>query len=631
MERKSGQSKYMHFLPIINSQTKLNILEKNNVLEKVHILPIKKRSSNFHELYNKLNKLINEKNILYEGIVISLKDGSESSDLKISKIPHINEKEESIKIKNKINNDDVFGIDKVSTDESSADENQTFDVDIPLNDNDENNKNINNINSDIFKNKKDNGQKESMPQLLDNNVDYVIINCIPSKGILNHDTLIYTDGKYVDYLKKIEIIIINDINYKKYEKNIKRKFISLKKMIIKKSNEFFNGAMSLFPLYFNFIPELCMSKNRNKVSKNEQCSIEKIINLSTSDEYNTKKKETKKINKIHNIITQKILTAHLIPYFKNNRNKLFYPGKLFNVYNFSFLVSKIDIDISAGFIDDLTEINLRVDGCEAYTNVHIVPLYDTLPTTYNYNLFIDYIKPYIEKNYLNTFSIYDTFFYRGVQFKIMGVDPIDIKCGKGRISANTSIYIQGSVKPTFFDVISNKSFNYIKSLPFEYKPYAILNILQHLDTDSLLRLFPSANTNMEFSTKNEQNILDNLAPLMYIYNKENISYGSKLENKSLFQTSNSGDSKDIIIEQSNAHREINNNIDKSGNDFANKKCSSKIDNNIINEQCVVCFEHFINNDKCIKLTCFHTYHWKCVQNWFRFNLTCPCCRHKLDI
>lgn len=354
MERKSGQSKYMHFLPIINSQTKLNILEKNNVLEKVHILPIKKRSSNFHELYNKLNKLINEKNILYEGIVISLKDGSESSDLKISKIPHINEKEESIKIKNKINNDDVFGIDKVSTDESSADENQTFDVDIPLNDNDENNKNINNINSDIFKNKKDNGQKESMPQLLDNNVDYVIINCIPSKGILNHDTLIYTDGKYVDYLKKIEIIIINDINYKKYEKNIKRKFISLKKMIIKKSNEFFNGAMSLFPLYFNFIPELCMSKNRNKVSKNEQCSIEKIINLSTSDEYNTKKKETKKINKIHNIITQKILTAHLIPYFKNNRNKLFYPGKLFNVYNFSFLVSKIDIDISAGFIDDLT-------------------------------------------------------------------------------------------------------------------------------------------------------------------------------------------------------------------------------------------------------------------------------------
>lgn len=246
-------------------------------------------------------------------------------------------------------------------------------------------------------------------------------------------------------------------------------------------------------------------------------------------------------------------------------------------------------------------------------------------------MFIDYIKPYIEKNYLNTFSIYDTFFYRGVQFKIMGVDPIDIKCGKGRISANTSIYIQGSVKPTFFDVISNKSFNYIKSLPFEYKPYAILNILQHLDTDSLLRLFPSANTNMEFSTKNEQNILDNLAPLMYIYNKENISYGSKLENKSLFQTSNSGDSKDIIIEQSNAHREINNNIDKSGNDFANKKCSSKIDNNIINEQCVVCFEHFINNDKCIKLTCFHTYHWKCVQNWFRFNLTCPCCRHKLDI
>ncbi|CAD2109295.1 RING zinc finger protein, putative [Plasmodium vinckei petteri] len=588
MERKSGKSKYMHFLPIINSQTKLNILEKNNLLEKVHILPIKKRSSNFHELYNKLNKLINEKSILHEGVVISLKDDYESSDLKISKIPNINEKEESIKIKKKIDNDDVFGIDKVSTDGSSADESQTCDMLLPLND-DEQNKNINKIDSDNFKN---NDQKEKMSQLLDNNVDYVIINCIPSKGILNHDTLIYTNGKYVDYLKKIEIIIINDKNYKKYEKTIKRKLISFKKMVLKKSNEFFNGAMSLFPLYFNFIPELCMSKSRNKVSKNEQCPIEKIVNHSTINEYNTKRKETKKINKI---VIQNFLMNHLIPYFKNNRNKLFYPGKLFNVNNFSFLVSKIDIDISAGFIDDLTEINLRVDSYEEYNNVHIVPLYDTLPTTYNYNLFIDYIKPYIERHYLSTFSLYDTFFYRGVQFKIMGVDPIDMECGKGRISANTSIYTQGSVKPTFFDVISSKSFNYIKSLPFEYKPYAILNILQHLDTDSLLRLFPSANINMESSTKNEKTILDYLTPLMYEYNKESISY----------------DAKSIIIGQRNMHTESN--------------------NNIINEQCAVCFEHFINDDKCIKLTCLHTYHWKCVQNWFRFNLTCPCCRHKLRI
>ncbi|SCM22971.1 RING zinc finger protein, putative [Plasmodium chabaudi adami] len=587
MERKSGKSKYMHFLPIINSQTKLNILEKNNVLEKVHILPIKKRSSNYHELYNKLNKLINDKSVLYEGVVISLKDGSESSDLKISKIPNINEKEENIKIKKKIDNDDVFGIDKVSTDESSADESQTCNMLLPLSD-DEKNKNINKTDSDILKN----DQRENMSQLLDNNVDYVIINCIPSKGVLNHDTLIYTDGKYVDYLKKIEIIIINDKNYKKYEKTIKRKFISFKKMVLKKSNEFFNGVMSLFPLYFNFIPELCMSKSRNKVSKNEESSIEKITNHSTINEYNTKKKATKKINKI---VIHNFLMNHLIPYFKNNRNKLFYPGKLFNVNNFSFLVSKIDIDISAGFIDDLTEINLRVDSYEEYSNVHIVPLYDTLPTTYNYNLFIDYIKPYIERHYLDTFSLYDTFFYRGVQFKIMGVDPIDIKCGKGRISANTSIYTQGSVKPTFFDVISTKSFNYIKSLPFEYKPYAILNILQHLDTDSLLRLFPSANINMESSTKNEQIILDHLTPLMYVYNKEKTSY----------------DTKRILIGKNNMHTESN--------------------NNIISEQCAVCFDNFINEDKCIKLTCLHTYHWKCVKNWFRFNLTCPCCRHKLPI
>ncbi|CRG99624.1 RING zinc finger protein, putative [Plasmodium relictum] len=568
IDDRSIENKKLDFISDMNSKKKLSRIE-NSILEKVHILPIKKNVSNFAPLYSKLDSLIDEKCILHEGFIISLNNANAKEN-----------------INGNVNNDESENENK----NENINENVNKIKDKNINDNEEENKSL--LEKSMIKIKEDykkldNNEiclyddKKSKDKQLNDNIDYVIIDCIPSKGVLSHDTLIYTDGKYVDNFKKIHILIINDKNYKKYEKKLKRNFFSFKKYIFKKSSEFFNEAISFIPFAFD-----CFSQKSKR--KNES-------NKLTRD-YEEKKKKKK------NIVLEKILISYLYPYFKKNKNKLFYCGKLFIINNFSFIILKVDSDVNVGFVDDQTEIILNVDYYEQFSNVHIVPLYDTLPTTYNYDLFIDYIKPYIERHYLNLYSIYDTFFYKGVQFKIMGIDPINIKYGKARISCNTFIYIDGSIKPTFFDVISKEAINYIKCLPFEYKPYAILNILQHLDSDSLLRLFPSANINLRENNKKEENILKQLTKHKYIFIKNfKNNYINSLEN---------------------CDKSQENNINK-------KKDMSIIKNNLIEEQCAVCFEKFQDYDKCIKLMCLHTYHWKCVKNWFKFNLTCPCCRCKL--
>ncbi|KJP87819.1 hypothetical protein AK88_02575 [Plasmodium fragile] len=603
-----GESKHMHFLSNVNSKKKLNIVEKKHILEKVHILPIKKKVDNADALYRKLQLLINDKCVLYEGFIIAANGEQERitrekntwKNLKEGETPKEQDltNDKADPSKNESNTTGKKILEKLNSDQEGpcpnedsleiAHRKESHSHTQKKNSNEKECKNTPNNNHICVHEKcnKDNVANEISP-LKECTDYYVVVNCIPSKGILTLDTLIYTDGKYVDNLKKIHLIIIRDKYYKKYEKKLKKKFFSLKKYILKKGNQIFNEAMSLIPFSFD---HLSSKSSAEKGKSNRTLGAKKG---DTSTPHPTTMKKT-------SLVLEKILVTCLHPYFMKNRTKLFYTGKLLIINNFSFLVVKIDADVNVGFVDNSTEICLNADTYDPFKNVHIVPLYDTLPTTYNYDIFTDYIKPYIERHYLSLFSIHDTFFYKGVQFKIMGIDPMNIKSGRGRITCNTFIYTDGAIKPTFFDVISNESINYIQCLPVEYKPYAVLNILQQLDADSLLRLFPSTNANLQESALNEQRILSHLDKYKYVYKNHTREDGQG--------------GKMLLDVDADEHIDVKN---KSAN-FAY-------------EQCAVCFEYFQNYDKCIKLACLHTYHWKCVKSWFKFNLTCPCCRRELII
>ncbi|SBS82678.1 RING zinc finger protein, putative [Plasmodium ovale curtisi] len=518
MQRRSGESKHMHFINSANSRKKLNIVEKINVLEKVHILPIEKSISNFDQLYGKLNVLRNDKCVLHEGFIINLNGSEGEKEAVIGNIKDFHRKNQQI-CANKEENSSSDRNEKLKENEMNFEigKNTMEEGNTEAGNPDEGNlstvgENASIHNKDQISMPKEENTEEGKDVHFNNQVKYVVINCIPSRGVLSKDTLIYTDGKYVNTLNKIHIIIIRDRNYNIYHRKVKRKLFSLKKYFLKKGSEFFSEVISFFPFYVDSFSKKSEEKRKNNMNV-LMFSNSKKGSISSTPLLQKKKKK--------NFILQKILLSYLHPYFKNNRSRLFYAGKLILTNNFTFLVSKVDadVDVGVGFVDDATEIVLSADSYEQYDRVHIVPMHDTLPTTYNYNLFRDYIRPYLERHYLDVFSIYDTFFYKGIQFKIMGVNPENVMYGKGRISCNTFIYMNGAIKPTFFDVISKESMNYIKCLPFEYKPYAVLNILQHLDTDSLLRLFPSSNGSMHGDRTREEGVFRLLTKHRYVFGK----------------------------------------------------------------------------------------------------------------
>tara|TARA_A100001015_G_scaffold278258_1_gene338287 strand:+ start:798 stop:1244 length:447 start_codon:yes stop_codon:yes gene_type:complete len=44
------------------------------------------------------------------------------------------------------------------------------------------------------------------------------------------------------------------------------------------------------------------------------------------------------------------------------------------------------------------------------------------------------------------------------------------------------------------------------------------------------------------------------------------------------------------------------------------------------DECSICLDKFKKDDKIIKLNCNHTYHFQCISQWFKQDITCPICR-----
>lgn len=47
-------------------------------------------------------------------------------------------------------------------------------------------------------------------------------------------------------------------------------------------------------------------------------------------------------------------------------------------------------------------------------------------------------------------------------------------------------------------------------------------------------------------------------------------------------------------------------------------------------KCLICYEKITNNDKFVVLSCkcSNSYHDHCINNWFKFEKSCPTCRYK---
>ncbi|SBT33991.1 RING zinc finger protein, putative [Plasmodium ovale wallikeri] len=378
MQRRSGESKHMHFINGANSRKKLNIVEKINVLEKVHILPIEKSISNFDQLYGKLNVLRNDRCVLHEGFIIHLNGSEGEKEAVIENIKDFHRKNQQIcankeestssdryeKLKeNEMNfeigksmmeegNAEEGNTEEGNTEEGNTEEGNTEERNTEEGNPDEGNpstvrENASIHNKDQISIPKEENTRERKDVHFNNQVKYVVINCIPSRGVLSKDTLIYTDGKYVNTLNKIHILMIRDRNYNIYHRKVKRKLFSLRKYFLKKGSEFFSEVISFFPFYVDSFSKKWEEKRKNNMN---------VLMFSKSKEGSISSTPLLQKKKKKNFILQKILLSYLHPYFKNNKSRLFYAGKLILTNNFTFLVSKVDadVDVGVGFVDDAT-------------------------------------------------------------------------------------------------------------------------------------------------------------------------------------------------------------------------------------------------------------------------------------
>merc|ERR1719261_1743012 len=114
-----------------------------------------------------------------------------------------------------------------------------------------------------------------------------------------------------------------------------------------------------------------------------------------------------------------------------------------------------------GVVDQNTRVWVDRDGTPEFNKIHIVPFQDTLPNAYEFDVFNDYLKPYLTRNKYKRFSANYQFTYQGVQFKVVCCEP----SGPARIGRNTTIYCEGVLHPSLRNLLPPELLENLSQLP----------------------------------------------------------------------------------------------------------------------------------------------------------------------
>merc|ERR1712072_704875 len=114
-----------------------------------------------------------------------------------------------------------------------------------------------------------------------------------------------------------------------------------------------------------------------------------------------------------------------------------------------------------GIIDQSTMVYVDWDSTPEFDKIHIVPFQDTLPGAYDFDVFNDYLKPYLTRNKHMYLSVNDQFTYQGVQFKVVCCEPN----GPARIGRNTTIYCEGQLHPSLRNLLPPELLEQLSHLP----------------------------------------------------------------------------------------------------------------------------------------------------------------------
>mmetsp|Transcript_16789 Transcript_16789/g.36097 ORF Transcript_16789/g.36097 Transcript_16789/m.36097 type:complete len:474 (-) Transcript_16789:67-1488(-) len=161
----------------------------------------------------------------------------------------------------------------------------------------------------------------------------------------------------------------------------------------------------------------------------------------------------------------------LLPHFQEPDHKPFAPGSSEKVEFFytdqMFEVGEVRFQVEAtepaglGVLTADTEIFVTWDEVPEFDKVHIVPFQDTLPRAYNYDIFADYIKPFLQSHPHKKFAAADLFHYHGIEFKVVAVEPNV----RARIGKETTIYFEGFLHPNLRNLLPPDLLTRVEQLP----------------------------------------------------------------------------------------------------------------------------------------------------------------------
>eukprot|EP00931_Biecheleriopsis_adriatica_P121300 TRINITY_DN9638_c0_g1_i4.p1 TRINITY_DN9638_c0_g1~~TRINITY_DN9638_c0_g1_i4.p1 ORF type:complete len:398 (+),score=79.57 TRINITY_DN9638_c0_g1_i4:54-1247(+) len=171
------------------------------------------------------------------------------------------------------------------------------------------------------------------------------------------------------------------------------------------------------------------------------------------------------------LTSEELFSQCVKPFFKGEfsaygakdarRVRLLYANQVIQVGEVSLQVEATE-PAGLGVVSTETEIFANWDQTPEFEKVHILPFQDTLPRAYSFDLFADYLKPYLVANNYKKFQANELFTYQGVQFKMVACEPSD---AVARIGKSTTIFCEGVLNPSLRNLLPPNLLNQVSQLP----------------------------------------------------------------------------------------------------------------------------------------------------------------------
>lgn len=183
------------------------------------------------------------------------------------------------------------------------------------------------------------------------------------------------------------------------------------------------------------------------------------------------------LNSNNDIDSSELFSQYISPYFRSLNEgapnvapgqspgrimQVLQGGEILDIFGRKFLVHAVEpSSCHMGIVDADTVIYVDWDSTPEFEKIHFVPFQDTLPTTYEFDVFTDYLKPYLSNNQSLRFSVNDQFTYQGVQFKVVCCEP----AGPCRVGRNSTIYCEGVLHPSLRNLLPPELLYQLSNLP----------------------------------------------------------------------------------------------------------------------------------------------------------------------